>query len=190
MHASTSVPTSTSLLFLLCPVAFTRAVNAFHSLGYFHTSFVSRYSSILHSGTLHYQCIHDFPAGQHPWLRAVSKSCGPLPFRAIASVAPTCQGKTTRSASTSSSCICYAAPPPTAHSRDYLPLTTCTAHSSICPSDALAACAFISLRIHTLSRELTSTSIRHCRPVFAQHNHSPHTIHAHSKPALTRLSSV
>lgn len=68
--------TSTSFLFslplLLRSVAFTRPVNAFHSLGYFHTSFVSRYSSILHSGTLH--CIAIFLRGNilGPWLRAVA----------------------------------------------------------------------------------------------------------------------
>lgn len=60
------------LLFLfLSGVAFTSPVDAFHSLGYFHTFFVSRYSSILHRPRqAQLYLASRFPAGQHPWLPA------------------------------------------------------------------------------------------------------------------------
>ena len=145
--SSLRLPLPLRLLFsLFSPVAFTRPVNAFHSLGYFHTSFVSRYSSILHSGTLHYR-IHDFRRGNilgyEPWPKAVARFA-PLPQSR--------QGKTTRSASTSALASARHLPictTTTAHTRDYLPPATCSSHSPICPSDALAACAFISPSIHT-----------------------------------------
>jgi hypothetical protein len=146
-------------------------LHAFHSLGYFHTSFVSRYSSLLHTTV-------SVPAGQHPWL--------PLrgPFRANDQSR---QGKTTRSASTSHT--------PDIHHRcpysPHLPFTAsghCITHSTIPSSDALASCAFTARQVHSKDQELTSNPTRLYRPVFANTSNHPRLVNS-TKKSSTRLPS-
>jgi hypothetical protein len=103
-------------------------------------NFASRYLALSHPR---------FSAGQHPWLRAVAQSCGP--FRAIASSrAKEKQPGQLQPQLSHLPGIRPSAPPlPTAHTPDYLPPATCSSHSPICLSDALAVCAFISPSIRT-----------------------------------------